>query len=76
MFASKLLDWSASVSLAACDRENQRQQAGRLRSSQASARAASGLTSGRFLPPIHLRTESITTITAAVMIKAVKDVLM
>ena len=46
------------------------------RSAQASANADSGLNSVGLRPPVHLRTESIKTITAAVMIRTVSDVLM
>ena len=43
---------------------------------QASAGRDSEIISGRLLPPIHLRIESTRTITAAVIIKAVSEVLM
>src|SRR5713226_3861762 len=42
----------------------------------ASASAGSAGSSGCLRPPIHLRTESIKTITAAVMIRTVSEVLM
>ncbi len=45
-------------------------------SSQASARAESGASSVGLRPLIHLRTESIKTMTAAVIIKTVSEVLM
>src|SRR5262245_24468101 len=52
-----------------------RRQVGALHS-HASAGNDSETRSGRFRPPIHLRTESTRTITAAVMISTVSEVLM
>ena len=43
---------------------------------QASVNAASLVNCGRLRPPIHLRMESAITITAAVMMSAVREVLM
>jgi len=64
-------DWSASVPLAADGNRD-----GCAPVNQASAGNDSEINSGVFRPPIHLRIESIKTITAAVMISAVSEVLM